>query len=81
MVGSVIDRGEESITVDDGTGTVEVFVEEEQVEGIEEGDEVRILGRVLPAPDGFELQAEALHSLEIDRKLHDRIKKVVNTTR
>ena len=80
VVGSVIDLGEDSLTVDDGTGSVEVFADDEQLEDVEEQDTVRILGRVLPAPEGFELQAEALHVLSVDRETYDSVKKIVKTT-
>jgi hypothetical protein len=80
VVGSVIDLGEDSLTVDDGTGSVEVFADNEQLEDVDEQDTVRILGRILPAPEGFELQAEALHVLSVDRETYDTVKKIVKTT-
>jgi OB-fold nucleic acid binding domain. len=80
VVGSVIDLGEDSLTVDDGTGSVEVFADDGQLDDVEEQDTVRILGRVLPAPEGFELQAEALHVLSVGRETYDSVKKIVNTT-
>jgi len=80
VIGTVLSIDEDSISLDDGTGSVEVFLEEEQLEDVEESQRVRVLGRVLPTPDSFELQGEALQDFsEVDPELHDRVKKVVNT--
>jgi len=79
--GTVIDMGEESLKIDDGTGSTEVFMREEQFEEVDENSRLRVLGRVLPTPDSFEVQAEAVHHLEEDEaELYDRVKKIVNTS-
>ncbi|MFB6244786.1 MAG: hypothetical protein ABEJ03_00380 [Candidatus Nanohaloarchaea archaeon] len=79
--GTVISRGEDSISLDDSTGTVEVFMQEEKLEPIEENDRVRVLGRVLPTPDSFEIQAEIIQDFnDVDSELRDRVKKVVNSS-
>lgn len=81
IVGTVIDQDEESVTIDDGTGSAEVFMTEEEVEDIEENQRIRVLGRVLPTPEGFEVQAEAVQDFSgVSSELYDRVKKVVNTT-
>ena len=80
VIGTVLSLEEDSISLDDGTGSVEVFLEEEQLDELEEGQRVRVLGRVLPTPDSFELQGEVVQDFsEVDPELHDRVKKVVNT--
>lgn len=81
VVGTVISKDENSVSLDDGTGTVEVFLEEETIEEIEENTRIRVLGRVLPTPDSFEIQGEIVQDFEnVDPELYDRVKKVVNTT-
>jgi RPA family protein len=81
IVGTVISLDDESITVDDGTGSAEVFMNEEEIEDIEENQSIRVLGRVLPTPDGFEIQAEAVHDLsDVDIETYNRVKKIVNTS-
>jgi len=81
IVGTVISKGEDSINIDDGSGTVEAFLKEEDLEELEENQRVRVLGRVLPTPDSFEIQGELVQNFdEIDPELRDRVKKVVNTT-
>jgi len=80
VIGTVLSVDEDSISLDDGTGSVEVFLEEEQLEDIEESQRVRVLGRVLPTPDSFELQGEVVQDFSsVDPELYDRVKKVVNT--
>lgn len=80
VTGTVLSKEDDMITLDDGTGNVDTFIEEDQMEGLEEGQQVRVFGRVLPTPDGFELQGEVVQDFsEIDKELHDRVKKVVNT--
>ncbi|MFB6100572.1 MAG: hypothetical protein ABEK16_04835 [Candidatus Nanohalobium sp.] len=81
IVGTVLSVEEDSVSLDDGTGTVEVFLEDEDLEDVEENQRIRVLGRVLPTPDSFEIQGEIVQDFsDVDQKLHDRVKKVVNTS-
>ena len=82
VVGTVLSKEDDSISIDDGTGSVEVFLEEDQMEELEEGLRVRVFGRVLPTPDSFELQGEIVQDFsDVDPELQDRVKKVVNTNK
>jgi hypothetical protein len=81
IVGTVLSKDEDSVSLDDGSGTVEVFMEEEDLEEVEENQRIRVLGRVLPTPDSFEIQGEIVQDFSsVDQELHDRVKKVVNTS-
>ncbi len=81
VTGTVISKDEESVTIDDGTGSVEVFMQEDEIEKVEENERARVLGRVLPTPDSFEIQAEVVQDFsDIEPELLDRVKKVVNTS-
>ncbi len=81
VVGTAISIDEDSISLDDGTGTVEVFLREEDIDELEEGQRIRVLGRVLPTPDGFEIQGEVVQDFsDVDSELYDRVKKVVNVS-
>jgi hypothetical protein len=81
ITGTVLSKDEDSISIDDGSGTVEVFGEEDDLEDVEENQRVRVLGRVLPTPDSFEIQGEIVQDFSgVDQELHDRVKKVVNTS-
>jgi len=80
VIGTVLSIDEDSISLDDGTGSVEVFLEEDDIEELEESQRIRVLGRVLPTPDSFELQGEVVQDFsDVDPELYDRVKKVVNT--
>jgi len=81
VIGTVLSVEDDSISLDDGTGTVEVFLEEEKMEDLEENQRIRILGRVLPTPDSFEIQGEIVQDFsDVDPELYDRVKKVVSTS-
>ncbi len=81
VVGTLISKDDSSVALDDGTGTVEVFLEEDDIEDVEEGQRIRVLGRVLPTPDSFEIQGEIAQDFEdVDPDVYDRVKKVVNTS-
>jgi hypothetical protein len=81
VVGTVLSLENDSISVDDGTGTVEVFLDEGEMDGLGENQMVRVLGRVLPTPDGFEIQGEILQDFsDVDPERYKRIKKIVSTT-
>lgn len=81
IVGTVLSVDEDSVTLDDGTGSVEVFLEQDQMEELEENQRIRVLGRVLPTPDSFEVQGETVQNFDdVDPELYDRVKKVVNTS-
>lgn len=82
VTGTIISVDDNSVTLDDGTGSVEVFLEEDALEDVEENQRVRVFGRVLPTPDSFEIQGEVLQDFEdVDPETLDRVKKVVNTSR
>lgn len=81
IVGTVISKDDSSVAVDDGTGTTEVFLDDDALDGLEENQRVRVIGRVLPTPDSFEVQGEVVQDFSgVDPELHDRVKKVVNTS-
>lgn len=81
IVGTVLSKSEDSLTLDDGTGSTEVFLEEDLLEEVDENDRIRVLGRVLPTPDSFEIQGEIVQDFSsIDSELHNKVKKVVNTS-
>lgn len=81
VIGTVLSVEDDSISLDDGTGTVEVFLEEEKMSDLEENQRVRILGRVLPTPESFEIQGEIVQDFsDVDPELYSRVKKVVSTS-
>jgi hypothetical protein len=80
ILGTVVSSEDDTVTVDDGTKSVDVFVDEDSVEDIETSTRVLVLGRVLPSPDGFELQAEAFHAEPgVSEEAFKTVKRIVNT--
>ncbi|MDY6776951.1 MAG: OB-fold nucleic acid binding domain-containing protein [Candidatus Nanohaloarchaea archaeon] len=70
VLGTVLDTREDSAMLDDGTGTVEVFMDADDLEDVREGQRVRVFGRVLPTADDFEIQGELVQDmsdLDMDR--------------
>jgi len=76
ITGTVIDKHDDGVVViDDGTGRVNVaFDTPETVKGVELNQLVRILGRVMPVENGFELQGDALQDMgRLDLELKKRV--------
>ncbi|HLD78586.1 MAG TPA: hypothetical protein VJB16_06165 [archaeon] len=74
VTGRVIDKGESSVVVDDGTGSVAVTVPE--VPGwVEVGGVVRVLAKVMPADQGVELDGEVLQDMRgLDLELWKKVR-------
>jgi uncharacterized protein YdeI (BOF family) len=78
IFGTVLDIAEDSIMIDDGSGTAEVFLDQDHIDRIEENKQIRIIGRVLPTPDSFEIQGEIVQTLdESEVELYNKVKDIV----
>ncbi len=74
IFGTVIQKNEDSIMVDDGTGSLEVFLDAEPLKDLAEKQTVRIFGRILPTPDSFELQGEIVQDADgVDRDTYNTV--------
>ncbi len=74
---TVLEKDEDSILVDDGTGTTEIFIDKEDLIDIEDEETIRIIGRVLPTPDSFEIQGEIVQKMkDTDMDLYDEVLKI-----
>lgn len=74
LLGTVIDKKDNVVVMDDGTGKINV-VFEEPVKS--ESKSVRVFGRVMPAEKGFEIQGEILQEMdEIDLELYKKVKEI-----
>ena len=81
VFGTVIEKREDSIVLDDGTKSVEVFLDSANLEKIKEKDNLRIFGRILPYPDGFEIQAEVVQNMNnLNFDLYKKIKEKFGVT-
>ena len=80
VTGTIVSVENDSVSLDDSTGTVEIFLEDDMIDGLEEGQRVRVFGRVLPTPDSFEIQGEIVQDFSnVDPELQSRVKKIVST--
>lgn len=64
IIGTVLEANQDSIMLDDGTGAIEVFLDQEDLNSIKESQRVRVFGRVLPTPESFEIQGEIVQDME-----------------
>jgi hypothetical protein len=72
LTGTVIDRKENIVVLDDGTGKINVVFSDPV--DIKENQFVRVFGRVMPAEDGFELEGEILQDMgKVDVALYKKI--------
>ncbi|MCK4335750.1 MAG: replication protein RepA [Candidatus Aenigmarchaeota archaeon] len=72
LLGMVIDKKENVIVLDDGTGKINViFTEPFETEV---NKRVRVFGRVIPAEEGFEIQGEILQDMsDVDLELYKKV--------
>jgi len=61
VIGTIIDKQEDSIILDDGTGKITIGFDNPV--GMETDQIVRVFGRVIPLEQGFELQGEILQDM------------------
>ena len=62
LLGTVIDKGANSIVLDDGSGKVEVLFPE--VPYVNQGQLIKVVTRILPLLDGFECRGECVQLLD-----------------
>ncbi len=75
LIGLVIDKKDNIVVIDDGTGKINV-VFDEPVQ-TETNKKVRVLGRVMPAEEGFEIQGEILQDMSgYDMELYNKVREL-----
>jgi len=62
LIGIVIDASPNSVVIDDGSGKIEIFFENEPI--VRQGQLIRVITRILPLIDGFECRGEAIQTLD-----------------
>ncbi|MCJ7429078.1 MAG: hypothetical protein MUP66_01680 [Candidatus Nanohaloarchaeota archaeon QJJ-5] len=77
IIGTILEAGDDAAMVDDGTASTEVFLDKEDLEAVEEGERVRIFGRVLPTPDGFEIQGELVQPVDVQEERYKKVRETV----
>lgn len=74
IMGMVVDRQEDRLVIDDGTGRVTVSSDKP---GLELDQFVRIFGRVIPVENGLEIQGEIIQDMSrLDLESFKRYKKI-----
>jgi uncharacterized protein YdeI (BOF family) len=72
LVGLVIDKKDNVVVIDDGTGKINVVFEEPAQ--TDANKRVRVFGRVMPTEDGFEIQGEILQDMSnADMELYKKV--------
>ncbi|MCJ7479095.1 MAG: OB-fold nucleic acid binding domain-containing protein [Candidatus Nanohaloarchaeota archaeon QJJ-7] len=75
VLGTVLEKRDDSLVLDDGTGTVEAFVDADDLKEVKEGQRIRVFGRVLPTTDSFELQGELVQEMtDLDMDSYGQVK-------
>lgn len=75
VIGTVLDRAEDGLVLDDGTGKIDVTLEGPP--GTEQGSLIRVLGRVVPLESGFQLQGEIVQDMKgLDMELLNRVREL-----
>src|SRR3989338_3461465 len=82
IIGVVVDKKQDAIMVDDGSGRVKIFVDFPiLVEKLDVNQLVAVFGSTLPLENGFDIRAEVIQSLNgldinIYKKVDDLYKKL-----
>jgi len=75
ITGTVIDTSANSIVLDDGSGKIEIYFEEQP--SIRNGQMVRVITRILPMIDGFECRGEVVQNLDgFNLDLYKKVKEI-----
>jgi len=79
ILGTVIETADQSLLMDDGTGKAEISWDApEETAGLQRGQLVRVVARVLPLIDGYALRGEAIQRLEgFDLQLYKKARQLV----
>jgi len=64
LIGFVVDKKDDTVVLDDGSGKVNVFVDiPSMMEKINVNQAVRVFGSTLPTENGFEIKADLIQDL------------------
>ena len=75
LIGTVIDKADDGIVLDDGTGKVDITLTEPA--GVEARALVRVFGRVIPMEGGVQIQGEFVQDMKgLDLELLRKVEQV-----
>ena len=80
VLGFVVDKKDDTLMIDDGSGKVKVFVDIPNVmEKINVNQLVRVFGSTLPTEDGFEIKADVIQDLSnLNINLYKKVEELYN---
>lgn len=79
VLGTVVGKSEGGFVIDDGTGTVQVFINPDSLKKVEEKMLVRVFGRVVPNSERFDISAEIVQDMsKLNIKTHEKVMKLWN---
>ena len=79
VIGTVVSKSESSFILDDGEGTVQVFIDPKEMQNITERKIVRVIGHVSPNGGSFDLRTEKslIHDLTgLNLKTYETVQKL-----
>ncbi len=78
ILGTVVDKGEDSFVIDDGGGHAQVTADAGMsLDNVKVNDSIKVIGRVFASENGFELRAEALQNANgIDLVLYKKAREL-----
>jgi len=75
IIGTVIDKADDRIVIDDGSGKINIGFDAPV--DLEINQIVRVFGRVIPIENGFELQGEIAQDMsKLDISLYEKIQRI-----
>jgi len=80
ILGFVVDKKENTLMVDDGSGKVSVFVDEASLlDNVNINQLIRVFGSTLPTEDGFEIKVDAIQDLSnLNINLYKKVEELYN---
>jgi hypothetical protein len=80
ILGFVVDKKDDTMILDDGSGKIKVFVDMSGLmEKIKINQLVRVFGSTLPTEDGFEIKSDAIQDLSnLNINLYKKVQELYN---
>jgi len=80
VIGFIVDKKEDTLIIDDGSGKVKVFVDSPGIiENLNLNQLVRVFGSVLMTENGFEIRADIVQDLSrLDINLFKKVEELYN---
>lgn len=74
VVGKVVDKNDEYVVIDDGTGRINVVTDKPD---FSPGTTVRVIGRIFASEQGLELRSETIQDINnLDLKLYRQVREL-----